>query len=184
MPGGFLQIFTNIGIPYLSSKYKIRSLGAAFGLFLALLGISLMAGLAIHNPINQPVGQLIGYYILIGSPGITLILLFSSVSSNTAGYTKKTTTNAVTLIGYCVGFLIGPQTFIASDGPYYYHAKYNTIAQWIFSFFLCILLYFINRRENAKRDREFIEAGSPPQTAGQEFLDLTDKENRYFRYAL
>ena len=37
------------------------------------------------------------------------------VSSNVAGYTKKQLTAAVLFTGYCVGNIIGPQTFIASE---------------------------------------------------------------------
>lgn len=37
------------------------------------------------------------------------------VSSNVAGYTKKQLTGAVLFTGYCVGNIIGPQTFISSE---------------------------------------------------------------------
>lgn len=37
------------------------------------------------------------------------------VSSNVAGYTKKQITGAVLFTGYCVGNIIGPQTFITSE---------------------------------------------------------------------
>ncbi len=37
------------------------------------------------------------------------------VSSNVAGYTKKQLTAAVLFTGYCVGNIIGPQTFISSE---------------------------------------------------------------------
>jgi hypothetical protein len=37
------------------------------------------------------------------------------VSSNVAGYTKKQFTGAVLFTGYCVGNIIGPQTFISSE---------------------------------------------------------------------
>jgi hypothetical protein len=37
------------------------------------------------------------------------------VSSNIAGSTKKQLTSAVLFTGYCVGNIIGPQTFIDSE---------------------------------------------------------------------
>lgn len=37
------------------------------------------------------------------------------VSSNVAGYTKKQLTGAVLFTGYCVGNIIGPQTFRDSE---------------------------------------------------------------------
>ena len=85
-------------------------------------------------------------------------------------------------MGYCVGFIIGPQTF--RDAPYYYDAKYDIIVQWVAAAFCCFGLYFVNRRANKKREAQWIVDGCPVQPAGQEFEDLTDGENRYFRYAL
>jgi MFS transporter, ACS family, allantoate permease len=51
---------------------------------------------------------------------------------------------------------------------------------------LCLftLMYLVNKYENKKRDEAWEAAGRPEQPAGQEFMDLTDKENTYFRYAL
>jgi hypothetical protein len=37
------------------------------------------------------------------------------VRNNIAGYPKKQLTGAVLFTGYCVGNIIGPQTFIASE---------------------------------------------------------------------
>ena len=44
------------------------------------------------------------------------------VSSNVAGYTKKQLTGAILFTGYCVGNIIGPQTFRDSEKPYYHSA--------------------------------------------------------------
>ncbi|RDL41623.1 MFS general substrate transporter [Venustampulla echinocandica] len=182
MPGGGVQLIANLGIPFVASKLGHRYLGAVFALVVGLFGISLMTGLAMHDPLNATAGQLFGYYIVIGNSATALILILGTISSNTAGHTKKTTVNAISLIGYCIGFLIGPQTF--QDGPYYYNAKYNIIVQWFLAGLCCLALHFVNKKANKKRDELFMADGSPPQPAGQEFLDLTDKENRYFRYAL
>ncbi|KAH8885258.1 MFS general substrate transporter [Thozetella sp. PMI_491] len=181
-PAGVFQIFTGIGIPYLAGKYKQRMLGAVAGQLLSLFGISLMAGLAMNDPLNARIGQLFGYYIMIGSGAVSLIMILSVVATNTAGHTKKTVVNSVVLIGYCIGFLIGPQTF--RDAPYYYNAKYNIIVMWTMTLFCCVALWIVNMRENKRRDRKWEADGRPPQPPGQEFLDLTDKENPYFRYAL
>jgi hypothetical protein len=58
-------------------------LGACFGMGVGLFGISLMAGLAMHNPLNGKIGQLVGYYIVIGNSATALILTLSVVSTNT-----------------------------------------------------------------------------------------------------
>lgn len=56
-----------------------------------------------------------------------------------------------------LGFLIGPQTF--RDAPYYYNAKYVIIAMWFIALCFFVVLYFLNKWENAKRDRIWEEAG-------------------------
>jgi MFS transporter, ACS family, allantoate permease len=80
-----------------------------------------------------------------------------------------------------VAFLVGPQIF--RDGPYYPKAKDAVIGLWILTLLLLLALYFLNTRENMKRDREEAE-GRVPHPRGVEFLDLTDKENHNFRYVV
>ncbi|KAH9884074.1 MFS transporter [Xylariomycetidae sp. FL2044] len=180
MPAGGLQLVIGWGMPYIASRTGQRMVVAMVCMLLGLFGIALMTGLARDDPLNGRIGQLVAYYLEIAGPSTALILILASVSSNTAGYTKKTTVNAITLIGYCVGFLIGPQTF--QDPPYYYNAKYVIIVMWFIAFCLFVAMYLVNRIENKRRDRAWHEAGCPPQPPGQEFMDLTDKENTYFRY--
>ncbi|KAL1623120.1 hypothetical protein SLS54_004606 [Diplodia seriata] len=177
MPAGVVQVVCNLGFAYLAQRTGFRMLSAAAAMCLSLFGIALMAGLARDGPTAHTTGQIIGYYITIGNSATATILTLSSISSNVAGYTKKTTVNAVALVGYCVGFLIGPQTF--RDGPSYTNAKINIVAQWFAALCFCLALHLVNKRENAKRDKL---ACSPP--VGQEFQDLTDRENPYFRYSL
>lgn len=45
----------------------------------------------------------------------SFVALLSLIATNVAGYTKKTTFAALFLIGYCVGNIIGPQTFRGTD---------------------------------------------------------------------
>jgi ACS family allantoate permease-like MFS transporter len=82
-PAGVVQLITNLGIPYLAGRWHNRMLGACFGMAVGLFGISLMAGLAMHNPLNGKIGQLVGYYIVIGNSATALILILSVVSTNT-----------------------------------------------------------------------------------------------------
>jgi ACS family allantoate permease-like MFS transporter len=103
MPGGGFQILVNLAFPYIAFRTRQRMITACVAVLLSLFSISLMTGLARDGPTAHRVGQLIGYYILIGNSGSVLILIFSIVSTNVAGYTKKTTVNAITLMGYCVG---------------------------------------------------------------------------------
>lgn len=47
--------------------------------------------------------------------GLGFSMSLTMVSSNVAGYTKKQLTGALLFTGYCVGNIIGPQTFISSE---------------------------------------------------------------------
>ena len=51
--------------------------------------------------------------------GLGFSMSLTIVSSNVAGYTKKQLTGAALFTGYCVGNIIGPQTFKASEKPGY-----------------------------------------------------------------
>ena len=99
-----------------------------------------------------------------------------------AGHTKKITVNALFLIGYCVGNLVGPQTFIDNQAPDYAGAKIAIVVCGSVSLVCLIAIYISYYLENKKRD------SLPPvdmsHIENYEFADLTDKENPNFRYAL
>ncbi|CDH16358.1 related to Allantoate permease [Zygosaccharomyces bailii ISA1307] len=128
------------------------------------------------------VPNLAGYYLLMVSPG-AMIVMFSLVSSNVSGYTKKTTVGAIYLIGYCVGNLIGPQTFKAKDASGYRPAKIVMVAFYVITLVTFPILYLVNRKENKRRDK-MAEEGLIQHEKNSEFADLTDRENLEFRYVL
>ena len=72
------------------------------GLTTAMIGMILIVAL----PLNNNSGRLAGYYLTQASP-TPFVALLSLISSNVAGYTKKTTVAAMYLIGYCAGNIIG-----------------------------------------------------------------------------
>lgn len=79
-----------------------RLLCSTGGLIASIIGMVLIVAL----PLDNNVGRLIGYYMTQASP-TPFVALLSMVSSNVAGYTKKTTVAALYLIGYCAGNIIG-----------------------------------------------------------------------------
>ncbi|KAF9529884.1 MFS general substrate transporter [Crepidotus variabilis] len=158
-----------------------------------LLGVLLVNFL----PWENKVGLLFGVWLTgVGTTGFVLSL--SWLSSVTAGHTKRVTTNAIMLSAYCIG---------NSAGPFMWQAKYKprNHVPWIIigvCYMACITLLLTIRtvlvRENKKRDEEleddtfddvFIEkAGEGGEVVkvkvDKEFLDLTDHQNRDFRYVL
>lgn len=180
MPSGATQIVTNIFFAYFAQRIGNRMLAASLAVLLSVISIAIMIGLASQGPTAFRIGQLVVYYVIVGNSPTPFILILSVVTTNVAGYTKKTTVNALVLIAYCVGFLIGPQTF--RDPPYYSKAKYTILGVYCASLLCILALWWINWQENKRRDIEAAEL--PPQPTGHEFMDLTDNENRYFRYAV
>jgi hypothetical protein len=51
--------------------------------------------------------------------GLGFSMSLTMISSNIAGSTKKQLTAAILFTGYCVGNIIGPQTFIDSEAREY-----------------------------------------------------------------
>ncbi|SCU77251.1 LAMI_0A00320g1_1 [Lachancea mirantina] len=176
LPAGGCEFGGLILFGIISPFVKNRMLLASITTTIALIGSCLMSFA------GPPKAQLAGYYLLMVSPG-AMIVMFSIVSSNVSGYTKKTTVGAIYLIGYCVGNLIGPQTFKAQDAPEYRPAKIVMVAFYAITLTTLPLLYFVNRKENLRRDR-LAEEGKIHHQQNSEFADLTDKENLEFRYVL
>ncbi|KAJ9299644.1 hypothetical protein DTO271G3_2528 [Paecilomyces variotii] len=178
VPGGAVEVIALVLNGYLGDRFGNRLLCGSGGLVCSIVGMILIVAL----PLSNNVGRLIGYYMTQASP-TPFVALLSLVSSNVAGYTKKTTVAAFYLIGYCVGNIIGPQVFRPQDAPRYVPAEITIIVCWG----VCLLdLYFIwwwYRRQNAKK----AEGRADPsyvRLENQEWLDLTDMENPEFEYTL
>lgn len=130
--------------------------------------------------------RLAGLYISAVGP-VGFICCISCVSSNVAGHTKKITANAMFLIAYCVGNLVGPQTFIESQAPNYVGAKIAIVICSCVSFITLVLIYLSYYWDNKSRDnkaRNSEDADLMNHIENYEFADLTDKENLNFRYSL
>jgi len=103
---GFASIYLN---GYIGDKLRNRILVASLGAIVAMVGMIIIIAL----PLSHSRGRLVGYYITQTAP-IGLVTLLSLISSNVAGYTKKTTVAALYFVGYCIGNIIG----ISLSGPY------------------------------------------------------------------
>ena len=101
-PGGVVEIVSLMACGYLGDRYGNRLLISSSGLIISILGMLLIVAL----PLSNNGGRLAGYYLTQSSP-TPFVALLSLISTNVAGYTKKTTVAALYLIGYCVGNIIG-----------------------------------------------------------------------------
>jgi MFS transporter, ACS family, DAL5 transporter family protein len=95
-PGGAVEIVSLWIFALLADRLKNRIIVGSLSIVISILGMALIVGLDTHHN----VGRLIGYYLTQAAPG-AFVALLSLISTNVAGYTKKTTIAALYLIGYC-----------------------------------------------------------------------------------
>ncbi|KAJ3745126.1 MFS general substrate transporter [Lentinula detonsa] len=160
-----------------------------------------IAGLLMVNLINwnDRIALLAGQY-LNGLGTTSFVLMLSWLNAVTAGQTKKITVNAIMLCAYCIGNAVGPFMWKQKYKPRN-HVPWAVIgACYVSCITLLLLLRLYMSRENRKRDAEpqdenaDTEVYVKQETADGEivkmlkvdkgFLDMTDVQNRSFRYVL
>jgi ACS family allantoate permease-like MFS transporter len=84
-----------------------------------------------------------------------------------------------------VGNIISPQTFQARDAPRYLPAKISIVILYFLITCDLVLIRWVFVRRNRQREEEKKAKGDAWKVEdNHEFLDLTDLENREFRYAV
>ena len=177
-PSGAFFLGSVLILTFLGDWVHQRLYCAIFARIVAIVGSILLVAL----PASDKLGRLFGYYLtqVDAAPNI---LMWTLLGTNIAGYTKKVTTNALVFVVYALGFIIGPQTFRASNAPDYTPAKIIIIAFWTFSGFMLVIMRVIYSRRNAAKARERSSPGYE-RLQNCEFLDLTDRTNPEFTYVL
>lgn len=166
-PAGAVEVVALLLNGYIGDRTGQRILTSLGGLATATVGIILIVALPLHNN----TGRLVGYYLTQAFP-TSFVALLSLISSNVAGYTKKTTVAAVYLIGYCVGNIIGksytiisncdaaancrlicpgPLTFRPQDAPRYVSAEITIIACWGVCLFILLFIWWWYKKENRRK---------------------------------
>ena len=100
-----------------------------------------------------------------------------------AGHTKKSFMAATIFVAYCVGNIIGPLLVNSETRGQHYPELWTGL---IICYAICILasgvLREVLRRENRRREAAMPAGGDEEERARMAFLDLTDRQNPYFRY--
>ncbi|WWD22201.1 hypothetical protein CI109_106692 [Kwoniella shandongensis] len=137
-------------------------------------------------PNSKRWGRLIGFWITgFLNPGNFII--WSQTSLIVAGRTKKSVVQALNFLFWCLGFVIGPQTFQASTAPEYRPGLYFCCACFVVAECDLIAWWFWVRWENRRRDKRTQLAGLTPEQVQIEgclfgLQDMTDRQNPHFRY--
>ncbi|KIK59190.1 hypothetical protein GYMLUDRAFT_686005 [Collybiopsis luxurians FD-317 M1] len=191
---GFIEIVTIYTGVNIAARFPNSRAYVGFVYF-----IPNIVGVVVINtlPWSDKVGLLFGQWLTgVGTTGFVLSL--SWLSTVTAGHTKRITTNAIMLCAYCIGNAAAPFMWQAKYKPRN-HVPWTIIG---ICYGCCMLLLLVIRfhleRQNKLRDAEpyddrydnvYIERMNEDGTVEEfkvekEFLDLTDKQNRDFRYVL
>ncbi|KAK4493727.1 hypothetical protein PRZ48_014912 [Zasmidium cellare] len=175
IPGGVIAVISVLTATWASARFNARALNMIFWSAVGgVLGGSLLAFL----PDSNRAGKLAGNYIT-HVVGAFLPCAYSFSAANQAGHTKKVTMNAILLMSFCLGNILGPLTFRDEDAPSYTPAKVTIVAVDSVTIVLTIVLLAWYVWQNRKRERQTAGIEQEPNV---EFADLTDRENAWFRY--
>jgi len=171
--------------------------GRAYAAVLSFVPSILGCFLVNFLPTENRIGLLFGYWLSIW--GITPFVIFLSwVGMSTSGHTKRITVNGIVLIAYGIGNAAGPFLWQARYKPRN-HVPFTTITVCSFVSALTLLLTrWYLASENKKREHEqpdttydevyinVVDEGGKQveKRVDKSFLDLTDNQNREFRYVL
>ena len=120
MPGNAVQIISLLASGYISSHWpNMRCATMLVGNLICVVAGGILVGLdpGPDGTANRW-GRLVALW-LCSCQSVGFSISLTMVSSNVAGYTKKQLTGAALFVGYCVGNIIGPQTFIQTEFPFY-----------------------------------------------------------------
>ncbi|PWN18948.1 MFS general substrate transporter [Microstroma glucosiphilum] len=194
IPTGVLEMITIPTATWAARRWKTIHV-MTFWTIPAIVGASMLLGLSQEHK----VARLVAIYFFLSTASFVLGMSWNSSCS--AGSTKKMFSNALFLIGYCVGNIAGPLMWKAEYSPV------NTVPWSIILATLIlaiptsyaawyIAVYRNKRKEEAQAGHRSahevevkVQEGGKGSEKGVErhhldsaFLDLTDKQNPNFRY--
>ncbi|KAH8555114.1 major facilitator superfamily domain-containing protein [Umbelopsis sp. PMI_123] len=111
IPAGVVDVLVSLLAGWIHGRTGDSLYTAASFIFAATVGLFFLLTL-------PTAGKLVGLYLVTSYIG-AYVLFLSSITANTSGYTKKILTNAIVLIGYTIGNIIGPLIMTSNQAPLY-----------------------------------------------------------------
>jgi len=183
MPTGIIQTLSSYicnGGVFLCAKYiskhQLRGTWVIFGLIVGMISAVFLYTLPLDN-LNGRLAALYMSYFYLGP----YIVGLGMSTANTAGHTKKITTNCLIFIAYCVSNIIAPQFFKVEQAPLYPLGMGAILASYVLSIMTILAYMAYCAYENRRRDKLDSAAGQKVHR-DTDFKDLTDKQNIHFRY--
>jgi MFS family permease len=186
-PGGAVASLMTLYCGWYSDRKNERMVPIIIAIVPTIVGSAIIIGL---NNSSEKGALLFGVY-LIGTFGSALATVYAYNASNTSGHTKKSTLNAMTLVAFGVGNIVGTEIFLPKDAPSYIPGKIAIMvlltAQMGVSWLLRLINLHLNKKkvaqvEELKRSKGWTDADVQKERERHAFMDLTDHENIYFVY--
>ncbi|KAJ5937650.1 hypothetical protein N7454_003992 [Penicillium verhagenii] len=181
MPMGASQLVFLITTAAIATYIKSsRIMAMMLNVIVAVIGIVLIYTL----DDTHRVAKLLGL-AFVAAFAVNIPLSLSIVTSNVAGATKRSTISVAIFAAYCVGNIVGPQFFFASQSPKYSSGIEASLCGLVLGIFFLGLLFVYYVWENRRRNSNEVAEG--PGGAG-DVVELqnnrTDKQIPGFRYTL
>ncbi|KAH7139890.1 major facilitator superfamily domain-containing protein [Dactylonectria estremocensis] len=173
--GAILAVFLIVS-SYLCSRFNgYRTIvGSALSL------ISLAGSILVRYGPNRG-SQLFGLWLFVAfAAGFPICL--SMISSNIAGFTKKSVASAMMFMAYTAGNIIGPFLFFPREAPEYESGFLATTICFGIATVTMMVLRVSLIMENRRRDRLQESSASAQHQQDDEISDETDGKNLNFRY--
>jgi MFS transporter, ACS family, allantoate permease len=114
MGSGACTVVGTIMALYLA-KFTGRTIAGCYTLCLSCIGVIMMFVIP-----GEHYGARYGGYILTQQFGVCVLFIITFLTAGVGGSTKKFAFGCAYQLGYAVGNIIGPQTYVAKDAPNYY----------------------------------------------------------------
>ncbi|KAL4867609.1 hypothetical protein BDV12DRAFT_186539 [Aspergillus spectabilis] len=180
-PVGGIQVVMVIAFGYLSKLPNMLGATIVLSCFPGLAGlIGIM-----YISIEKHRFALVGMCWLQGILGAPVVLNWTLPGLNTAGHTKRSTVLGIYFVIYCAGNIAGPHLFLPSEAPRYPTAIKGLAGSYGAAMGLQILYTAYCYLENrSKQKMGLLDEGHSTEEALESFEDLTDKQNKHFRYRI
>ncbi|PYI36122.1 hypothetical protein BP00DRAFT_442130 [Aspergillus indologenus CBS 114.80] len=133
-----------------------RILSMVLNVVVAIVGVALIYTLNDSQKVVKPVGL-----SFVGAFAVNIRLALSIISSNVAGRTKRSTVSSAVFAAYCVGNIVGPQFFLASEEPVYATGIRASLCRLALGVLFLGLLSAYYVWENRRRDALYGHVDNP-----------------------
>ncbi|KAF2491956.1 MFS general substrate transporter [Lophium mytilinum] len=172
----------------MASAYTINGAISGFGpLIVTTFGWSPLDAILLQFPSGgiSFISFIAGGWLASRIPNVRLLILVFlclPIIAGCAMICTKSVMAAAIFVALCVGNIVGPQLVRSQTKAQHYPELWEgLIISYCITITAAITLYYVLWRENKKREGYPIDEEERDRMA---FMDLTDKENPYFRYVL